>query len=163
MRMLCAVDLTCFPDLNIRWPERDLSILWLKRQSGLWDFYMVSFILAASLTSSSSTWFRLQIIRESVCGMALFLWGPCTSRKPVFCRDSFRDHWCHAADLHVLVHGSVSGELGLTSCHFQVEVVDSECDHNDEGQNKAQDEGEGLFQAFPLISDALVGCVRRKM
>lgn len=64
--------------------------------------------------------------------------------------------------LHVLVHGAVSGELGLARRHFQVEVVDGECDDNDEGQNEAQDEGEGLFQAFPLIGDALVGCVKRR-
>ncbi len=39
-----------------------------------------------------------------------------------------------------------------------MEVVDSECDDDDEGQNETKNEGEGLLQAFPLIGDALVGC-----
>lgn len=63
-------------------------------------------------------------------------------------------------NLHVLVDGAVSGQLGLAGRHFQVEVVDGEGDDNDEGQDEAQDEGEGLLQAFPLVGDTLVGCVR---
>lgn len=95
--------------------------------------------------------------------MALVLCGPRRSRKPVFSQDNLRDRRRRrAGDLHVLVHGAVSGELGLTRGHFQVEVVDGECDYNDEGQNEAQDEGEGLFQAFPLIGDTLVRCVKRR-
>lgn len=39
-------------------------------------------------------------------------------------------------------------------------MVDGERDYDDEGQDEAQDEREGLFQAFPLIGDTLVGCVR---
>lgn len=94
--------------------------------------------------------------------MALVLCGPRRSRKPVFSRDDFGDRHRCAGDLHVLVQGAVSGELGLARRHFQVEVVDGECDYNDEGQNKAQDEREGLFQAFPLIGDTLIGCVKRR-
>lgn len=86
------------------------------------------------------------------------LWAP--DMKPVFSQDIVRDR--RPADLHVLVHGAVSGELGLARCHFQVEVVDGQCDYNDEGQNEAQDDWEGLFQAFPLIGDTLVGCGRRR-
>lgn len=41
-------------------------------------------------------------------------------------------------------------------------MIDGQCDYNDEGQNEAQDEWEGLFQALPLISDTLVGCVRKQ-
>lgn len=41
----------------------------------------------------------------------------------------------NTADLHVLVHGAVSGELGLARRQFQVEVVDGERDDDDEGQN----------------------------
>lgn len=80
--------------------------------------------------------------------------------KPVFSQDIVRAR--RPADLHVLVHGAVSGELGLARCHFEVKVIDGQCDYNDEGQNEAQDEREGLFQALPLISDTLVGCVRRQ-
>lgn len=100
-------------------------------------------------------------------------YGPCPSwprrsRKPVFSRDNSGERCRHrrrgAGDLHVLVQGAVSGQLGLARAHFQVEVVDGEGDDDDEGQNEAQDEGEGLFQAFPLISDAFVGCRKsRKM
>lgn len=39
-----------------------------------------------------------------------------------------------------------------------MEVVDGERDDDDEGQDEAQDEGEGLLQALPLVGDALVGC-----
>lgn len=37
-------------------------------------------------------------------------------------------------------------------------MVDRERDDDDEGQDEAQDEGEGLLQALPLVGDALVGC-----
>lgn len=91
--------------------------------------------------------------------MALVLRGPRRSRKPVFSRDNSGERRRRGAgDLHVLVQGAVSGQLGLARAHFQVEVVDGEGDDDDEGQNEAQDEGEGLFQAFPLIRDAFVGC-----
>lgn len=60
--------------------------------------------------------------------------------------------------LHVLVHGAVSGQLGLARRQLQVEVVDGERDDDDEGQDETQDEGEGLLQALPLVRDALVGC-----
>lgn len=64
--------------------------------------------------------------------------------------------------LHVLVHGAVPGELGLAGRQLQVEVVDCERDDDDEGQDEAQDEGEGLLQALPLVGDALVGWRRRR-
>lgn len=37
-------------------------------------------------------------------------------------------------------------------------MVDGERDDDDEGQDEAQDEGEGLLQALPLVGDTLVGC-----
>lgn len=64
--------------------------------------------------------------------------------------------------LHVLVHGAVSGELGLAGCQLQVEVVDGERDDDDQAQNEAQDEGEGLLQALPLVSNAFVGCRKKE-
>lgn len=60
--------------------------------------------------------------------------------------------------LHVLVHGAISGELGLAGRQLQVEVVDGERDDDDQPQNEAQDEGERLLQALPLVRDAFVGC-----
>lgn len=63
--------------------------------------------------------------------------------------------------LHVLVHGAVPGELGLGGCQFEVEVVHGERDDDDERQDEAQDKGQGLLQALPLVCDALVGCRRR--
>lgn len=60
--------------------------------------------------------------------------------------------------LHVLVHGAISGELRLAGRQLQVEVVDGERDDDYKGQNEAQDEGQGLLQALPLVHDALVGC-----
>lgn len=36
-------------------------------------------------------------------------------------------------------------------------MVDRERDDDYERQNEAQDEGEGLLQALPLVRDALVG------
>lgn len=106
---------------------------------------------------------RLQVIRDGLWGMALVLRGPRRSRKPVFSRDNCGERR-GAGDLHVLVEGAVSGQLGLAGAHFQVEVVDGEGDDDDEGQDEAQDEGESLFQAFPLIRDAFVGCRKsRKM
>lgn len=106
---------------------------------------------------------RLQVIRDWPWGMALVLRGPRRSRKPVFSRGNSGEQRRHGAgDLHVLVEGAVSGQLGLARAHFQVEVVDGEGDDDDEGQNEAQDEGEGLLQAFPLIRDAFVGCRKMK-
>ena len=43
-----------------------------------------------------------------------------------------------------------------------MEVVDGERDDDDEGQDEAQDEGEGLLQTLPLVGDALVGCENKK-
>lgn len=37
-------------------------------------------------------------------------------------------------------------------------MVDGERDDDYEGQNEAQNEGECLLQALPLVGDALVGC-----
>lgn len=37
-------------------------------------------------------------------------------------------------------------------------MVDCDCDDDYEAQNEAQDEGEGLLQALPLVGDTLVGC-----
>lgn len=37
-------------------------------------------------------------------------------------------------------------------------MVDGERDDDYKGQNEAQDEGQGLLQALPLVHDALVGC-----
>lgn len=39
-----------------------------------------------------------------------------------------------------------------------MKVVDRERDDDYEGQNEAENEGEGLLQALPLVGDALVGC-----
>lgn len=41
-------------------------------------------------------------------------------------------------------------------------MIDGERDDDDERQNEAQDEGEGLLQALPLVHDALVGCRKCK-
>lgn len=41
-------------------------------------------------------------------------------------------------------------------------MVDGERDDNYEAQNEAQDEGEGLLQALPLVGDTLVGCTKWK-
>lgn len=41
-------------------------------------------------------------------------------------------------------------------------MVDGERDDDDEGQDEAQDEGEGLLQTLPLVGDALVGCENKK-
>ena len=65
---------------------------------------------------------------------------------------------CCGSRLHVLVHGAVSGQLGLGGRQLQVEVVDGERDDDDEGQDEAQDERQRLLQALPLVCDALVGC-----
>lgn len=35
---------------------------------------------------------------------------------------------CCAGSLHVLVHGAISGELGLSRCQLEVKVVDCEDD-----------------------------------
>lgn len=43
-----------------------------------------------------------------------------------------------------------------------MEVVDGERDDDDERQDEAQNEGEGLLQALPLVHDAFVGCDKRK-
>lgn len=37
-------------------------------------------------------------------------------------------------------------------------MVDGDGNDDYEAQNHAQDEGEGLLQALPLVSDTLVGC-----
>lgn len=37
-------------------------------------------------------------------------------------------------------------------------MVDGERDDNDESQDEAQDKGQGLLKALPLVCDALVGC-----
>lgn len=37
---------------------------------------------------------------------------------------------CCAGSLHVLVHGAISGELGLSRCQLEVKVVDCEYDDN---------------------------------
>ena len=60
--------------------------------------------------------------------------------------------------LHVLVHGVISGELRLIRCQLKVEMVDGDRDDDYQAQNEAQDEGEGLLQALPLVGNAFVGC-----
>lgn len=37
-------------------------------------------------------------------------------------------------------------------------MVDGQYNDDYEAQDKAQDKGEGLLQALPLVSDTLVGC-----
>lgn len=37
-------------------------------------------------------------------------------------------------------------------------MVDSKSDNNDESKDEAEDKGQGLLKALPLVRDALVGC-----
>lgn len=61
--------------------------------------------------------------------------------------------------LHVLVHGAVPRELRLRRRQLQVEVVNGDCDDDDQAQDDAQHNWEGLLQPLPLVCDALVSCV----
>lgn len=125
---------------------------------------------AVPFTSSGSSWSPVRAAHTSLSGTRSDAWhfssvvvGARDIRRQVFCHASFGEHWGRLPPLpppcclHVLVHGAVSGELGLARRQFQVEVVDGERDDDYEGQDEAQNEGECLLQALPLVGDALVG------
>lgn len=52
---------------------------------------------------------------------------------------------------HVLILGPVPRDLDLVGSHLVVDVVNHQCDHNDEAQDEPQNQRQGFLQLLPLI------------
>lgn len=52
---------------------------------------------------------------------------------------------------HVLILGPVPRDLDLVGSHLVVDVVNHQCDHNDEAQDEPQNQRQGFLQLLPFI------------